>query len=33
VLHHPILLGTEPEIEQVAEAVRKVYDNAHRLSR
>lgn len=28
VLHHPVLLGSETEIEQVAEAVRKTYANA-----
>jgi len=28
VLHHPVLLGTEAEVEEVARAVRKVW--AHR---
>lgn len=32
VLHHPVLLGTEGEIEQVVSAVRKTYANAGRLS-
>jgi dTDP-4-amino-4,6-dideoxygalactose transaminase len=28
VLHHPVLLGSETDIEQIAEAVRKTYANA-----
>ena len=31
VLHHPVLLGGEPEIDEVACAVRKIYANAERL--
>jgi dTDP-4-amino-4,6-dideoxygalactose transaminase len=31
VLHHPILLGTQADIEEVARAVIKVYANADRL--
>jgi dTDP-4-amino-4,6-dideoxygalactose transaminase len=31
VLHHPVLLGTRAEVEDVAAAVRKVYANAERL--
>jgi dTDP-4-amino-4,6-dideoxygalactose transaminase len=32
VLHHPVLLGTAEEIEEVARAVRKVYHNAADLA-
>lgn len=32
ILHHPVLLGTADDVEQVAQAVRKVYDNSSRLS-
>jgi dTDP-4-amino-4,6-dideoxygalactose transaminase len=31
VLHHPVLLGTEEDIAQVAQAVRKLYDNVEQL--
>jgi dTDP-4-amino-4,6-dideoxygalactose transaminase len=31
VLHHPVLLGAEADIAQVAQAVRKIYANADRL--
>jgi dTDP-4-amino-4,6-dideoxygalactose transaminase len=31
VLHHPVLLGTAPQIEEVASAIAKVYTNADRL--
>jgi dTDP-4-amino-4,6-dideoxygalactose transaminase len=31
VLHHPVLLGTESQIEEVAAAVRKVHAHAERL--
>jgi dTDP-4-amino-4,6-dideoxygalactose transaminase len=31
VLHHPVLLGTEADIEQVAAAVRKIHAHAERL--
>jgi dTDP-4-amino-4,6-dideoxygalactose transaminase len=31
VLHHPVLLGTPPQIEAVAAAIQKVYANAERL--
>src|SRR5262249_51940788 len=30
-LHHPVLLCNEPEIDEVARAVRKIYANAQRL--
>ncbi len=33
VLHHPVLLGTPSDIEEVALAVGKIYANAQRLSR
>ena len=33
VLHHPVLLGTDTDVDQVAAAVRKVYLNADRLRR
>jgi dTDP-4-amino-4,6-dideoxygalactose transaminase len=32
VLHHPILLGSEADVSEVAAAVRKVYANARRLA-
>ena len=32
VLHHPVLLGSDEEVEQVAEAVRKVHRHAERLA-
>jgi dTDP-4-amino-4,6-dideoxygalactose transaminase len=32
MLHHPILLGTDADVIEVARAVAKVYLNAHRLS-
>jgi perosamine synthetase len=32
VLHHPVLLGTEAQVEEVAAAVWKIYANAGRLS-
>jgi dTDP-4-amino-4,6-dideoxygalactose transaminase len=31
VLHHPVLLGGDAEIEQIASAVRKIYANADKL--
>lgn len=31
VLHHPVLLCNDPEIDEVARAVRKIYANAKRL--
>jgi len=31
VLHHPILLGTEADLEQIALAVRKIHAYAGRL--
>jgi dTDP-4-amino-4,6-dideoxygalactose transaminase len=32
VLHHPVLLGSEADVSEVAAAVRKVYVNARRLA-
>jgi hypothetical protein len=32
VLHHPVLLGSEPDVEQVAAAVRLVHQHAGRLA-
>jgi dTDP-4-amino-4,6-dideoxygalactose transaminase len=32
VLHHPVLLGSVEDVDQVAEAVQKVFSNAGRLS-
>ncbi len=32
VLHHPVLLGSEADVSEVAAAVRKVYGNASRLA-
>ena len=31
VLHHPVLMGSAPQVEEVASAVRKVYANIERL--
>jgi hypothetical protein len=31
VLHHPVLLGTDADIEQVVAAVRKIHSQAARL--
>src|SRR5262249_22341341 len=33
VLHHPVLLGPDADLEEVASAVRKVYDNARLLGK
>jgi dTDP-4-amino-4,6-dideoxygalactose transaminase len=32
VLHHPVLLGSEADVSEVAAAVRKIYANARRLA-
>ncbi|MBI3466777.1 MAG: aminotransferase class V-fold PLP-dependent enzyme [Planctomycetes bacterium] len=32
VLHHPVLLGTTTDIEEVASAARKLYDHRHELA-
>jgi perosamine synthetase len=32
VLHHPVLLGDERDVEEVAEAIRKVHAHAARLA-